>query len=518
MANPRKSTSPMLIQLKRPAAPGRSALQRSWAELCALQVSRKSKIPLFHQVYRHLRSAIASRTLRRGTKLPPTRELAQQLGISRSVAVSAYEQLLAEGYVSGKVGAGTYVSPDLPEPIEWQRRLSRQQRASRVGVDEQPGVGDFIDVTRQGDERPFNLGRTLVDARTIDLWRRLAARTFRVIDRAHLGYSDPRGLPGLRRSICDYLQAARAVRCDPEQIVVTAGTQQAIDILVRLLPAREAWIEDPGYPLTQQVLVAAGVKVCPVPVDPHGINVAAGLKKSPRACAAFVTPSHQFPTGVVLSMARRLDLLAWAREVGAWIVEDDYASEFRYAGRPLASLQGLDEHERVVYIGTLNKALFPGLRLGYAVVPRTLLRRFTATRYLMDRQPSSVCQAMVQRFMEEGHFASHIRRMRLLYRAQRDELVASLRRYLPVELDVDPPDQGMHLVAYLHRGLSDVSIDRRSSEYGVVVRAMSPLYVKAAARSALMLGFSGYSKRTIGPAVARLLRACQDERASRRSA
>jgi GntR family transcriptional regulator / MocR family aminotransferase len=515
MANLRKSTSPICAQQERPSAPRRSAPRNSWAELCALQVTRASKIPLFDQIYRHLRSAIASRALRPGTKLPPTRELAQQLGVSRSVAVSAYEQLLAEGYVSGRVGSGTYVSSDLPDPIEGVRRRAWQER----GVGEPRGIGDFIDVTKQGDQRPFNLGRTLVDVRTIDLWRRLAARAFRAFDRAHLGYSDPRGLPGLRRSICDYLQSARAVRCDPDQIVVTAGTQQALDILVRLLPTRgQVWIEDPGYPLTRQVLLAAGARVCPVPVDSRGIDVAAGIKRAPRACAAFVTSSHQFPTGVVLSMARRLELLAWAREAGAWIVEDDYASEFRYGGRPLASLQGLDEHERVVYIGTLNKALFPGLRLGYAVVPRTLLRGFTVTRYLIDRQPSSVCQAIVQGFMEDGHFASHIRRMRLLYRAQRDELVSSLRHHLQAELKVDPPDQGMHLVAYTQPGLSDVLIERDAARHGVVVRAMSQLYVKAPPRSALMLGFSGYPMRTIGPAVARLVRACEDRRGSRRTA
>ena len=274
-------------------------------------------------------------------------------------------------------------------------------------------------------------------------------------------------------------------------------------------PDKEVWIEDPGYSLTRLALVAAGAKVCPIPVDQHGVNVTEGIRRAPKARAVFITPSHQFPKGVALSMARRLELLAWARESGAWIVEDDYASEFRYGGRPLASLQGLDEAERVIYIGTLNKALFPGLRLGYAVVPPSLVQAFVTARYLMDRQPSSLCQAVVTAFMEEGHFAAHIRRMREMYRSQRDALVAALRRRLGDHLSVDPPDQGMHLVAYTRSGLSDVTVGRRGREHGVIVGAMSRLYVEAPAQSALMLGFSGYPRQIIAPAIARLAQALE---------
>jgi GntR family transcriptional regulator/MocR family aminotransferase len=221
----------------------------------------------------------------------------------------------------------------------------------------------------------------------------------------------------------------------------------------------------------------------------------------------FVTPSHQFPTGVVLSMTRRLELLNWAREAKAWIVEDDYASEFRYGGRALASLQGLDDRERVIYVGTLNKALFPGLRLGYAVVPPALLKAFITARYLIDRQPSSLAQAVVADFIEEGHFAAHLRRMRLQYKDQRDVLVAALRHRLVDEMTVDPPDQGMHLVAYLRRGLSDVAIERAARDHGVIVGAMSRLYTAAPPRSALVMGFSGYPRPLIPPAVARLAKA-----------
>jgi len=481
--------------------------RQGWAELFAFEVTRANDTPLFRQLYLQLRSAILSRRLRPGTKLPSTRELAAQLGVSRSAAVAAYEQLLAEGYTSGRHGSGTYISPDLPEPIE-ANVARRRKHAAAIASSAAPlqTFGDFVDVTAQDDQRPFNLGRTLVDTRTAELWRRLSARTFRVLDPSHFGYSDPRGTIELRKTICDYLQAARAVRCDPEQIVVTAGTQQALDIIIRVLAGsdKEVWVEDPCYPLTQQALRAAGATIRAIPVDGQGIDVGAGIRSAPNARAVFVTPSHQFPTGVVLSMARRLELLAWAREKRAWIVEDDYASEFRYGGRPLASLQGLDDGERVIYIGTLNKALFPGLRLGYAVVPHALLRPFVAARYLMDRQPSTLSQAVVAAFLEDGHFAAHIRRMRLLYRDQRDVLVAALKSRLGAELTVNAPDQGMHLVAFTRKGLSDVVIERTARQHGVVVRAMSRLYVAATPRSALVLGFSGHPRQTIVPAVERL--------------
>ena len=464
---------------------------------------------MFRQIYQQLRSAILSGALRPATRLPSTRELAAQLSVSRSAVVAAFEQLLAEGYAFGKKGAGTYIAPDLPEPFATLYGRKKPTTLAGKTAASFQGLGGFIDVTAQSDERPFNLGRTLLDARTVELWRKLSARTLRSFGRYHLGYGDPHGMLELRKCVCDYLQAARGVRCEPEQVVITAGTQQAIDIIARILqgPDKQVWIEDPGYSLTRLALVAAGVTVCAIPVDQNGINVSEGIRRAAKARAVFITSSHQFPKGVPLSMARRLELLAWARESGAWIVEDDYASEFRYGGRPLASLQGLDEAGRVIYVGTLNKALFPGLRLGYAVVPRSLLRPFVTARYLMDRQPSSLCQAVAAAFMEEGHFASHIRRMRELYRQQRDALVAALRRRLGEHLTVDPPDQGMHLVAYMRRGKSDLAIERAGREHGVIARAMSRLYVEAPAQPALLLGFSGYPHQIIAPAVARLARA-----------
>src|SRR5262245_37612205 len=384
---------------------------RGWAELYDWRLDRGSATPVCLQIYGQVRAAVLARTLGPGTRLPSSRALAAQLGAARASVVAAYEQLLAEGYVFGRTGSGTYVATDLPEAVvgaaRRRNRLTCPRRWSAPASAR--AFAEFAPSTAQTDERPFNTGRTLVDARTIEVWRKLTHRAVRTLGAQHLGYTDPRGLTELRRSIAEYLQAARGVRADPEQIVVTAGTQQAIDIAIRVLlaPGERVWVEDPGYFLTRRQLMLADAVLQPIPVDAEGLRVDVGIATAPRARAAFVTPSHQFPTGVVLSMARRLALIAWARKAGAFIVEDDYASEFRYSGRPLAALQGLDEDERVIYVGTLNKALFPGLRSGYAVVPQALLQACVAALYLIDRRPPSLHQAVVAEFMREGYFAAY---------------------------------------------------------------------------------------------------------------
>jgi GntR family transcriptional regulator/MocR family aminotransferase len=481
-------------------------MSRTSVELLSVPIDRRAATPLFRQVYAGLTAAILDRRLRPGAKLPASRALAERLGLSRTAIVAAYEQLLADGYTTGRIGSGTYVATDLPDKPAGRAHAIKPAHGTSRGV---PRLFGNVDVTMQNDDRPFNLGRTLIDARTADQWRRLSARALRTMPRSHLGYGDPRGSEELRRATAVYLHDARAVRCDPGQIIITGGTQHAIDLIIRtLLPmGSEVWVEDPGYPLTREALSAAGMKLHSIPVDAHGLDVIAGRAAASRARAAFVTPSHQFPTGVVLTMARRLKLIAWARAAGAWIVEDDYASEFRYGGRPLTSLQGLDSAERTIYVGTLNKALFPGLRAGYLIVPEPLLQRFVSVRYLMDRQPPSLQQDVVAAFIREGHLTSHIRRMRERYREQRDLLVDGLKRHAGEFLEVEPPDQGMHLVAYLRRGLSDCMVEQAALDEGVVVRALSRLYAHARPRQGLLLGFSGYPAASIGPAVQRLAKA-----------
>ncbi|HML14673.1 MAG TPA: PLP-dependent aminotransferase family protein [Xanthobacteraceae bacterium] len=474
-----------------------------WADLHGWRLDRGGGGPVVRQIYGQVRSAVLSGALRAGTKLPSSRAMAARLGVARASVVAAYEQLLAEGYAEGRHGSGTFVSADLTGLAVRRTGRPVKPRATPAPARAFP---EFERAAAQIDARPFNTGRTLVDARTMETWRKLTQRAIRSFGANDLGYTDPAGLIELRRNLADYLRAARGVRCEPEQIIVTAGTQQALDIAIRVLlsPGDDVWVEDPGYPLTHAQLLLANARVRPIPVDAQGLVVAAGRRAAPKARAAFVTPSHQFPTGVALSMARRLELLAWARASGAFIVEDDYTSEFRYSGPPLASLQGLDADERVIYVGTLNKALFPGLRIGYAVVPQALLPAFVSARYLMDRQPPTLHQAVVAAFMQQGHFAAHIRRMRQIYREQRDALADTLTRRAAGRLNVDVPDQGMHLVAYLADGTPDCAIEAAALRAGIVVRAISRFYRAATARPGLMLGFSGFPRQLIVPAAARL--------------
>ena len=477
---------------------------RGWADLYAWQLDRTSRAPLTRQIYSLVRSAVMSGALRPGTRVPSSRTMASTLGVARASVVLAYEHLLAEGYVESRHGSGTFIAGDLTGLAARRRGASR---ATKRAVPTR--VQNFSDFERSAvhcDARPFNTGRTLIDAHTGEIWRSLTHRAVRRLGANDFGYTDPAGLAELRANICDYLRAARAVHCDPDQIVITAGTQQAIDIAIRVLlaPGDEVWVEDPGYPLTHAQLLLAKVRPRSIPVDAQGLVVDAGLRKAPRARAAFITPSHQFPTGVALSMPRRLELLGWARQSGAFIVEDDYTSEFRYSGPPLDSLQGLDDTEQVIYVGTLNKALFPGLRIGYAVVPRALLQAFVGARYLIDRQPATLQQAVVCEFMQEGHFAAHIRRMRQLYREQRDTLAETLMQQAGDRLDVAVPDQGMHLVAYLSDGSSDIAIEAAAQRAGIVVRAISRFYRAARPQPGLMLGFSGFPRQLIVPSAARL--------------
>ena len=491
---------------------------QGWADLHDWRLDRGDDAPLARQLYMQVRSAVLSGALRPGARLPSSRAMAARLGVARASVVAAYEQLLAEGCIEGRHGSGTFVSADLTGLVRPARPRAPRAPQRKPAPAPAPAFADFERPAAETEARPFNTGRTLLDARTVETWRRLTHRAVRSLGANDLGYTDPGGLGELRRGICDYLQAARDVRCEPRQVVVTGGTQHAIDIALRALlaPGDEVWVEDPGYPLTQALLALARARPRPIPVDAQGIVVEAGRRLAPKARAAIVTPSHQFPTAVPLSLARRLELLAWARDSGAWIIEDDYTSEFRYAGPPLASLQGLDEDERVIYVGTFNKALFPGLRLGYAVVPERLLPGFLDARYLMDRQPPTLTQAVLADFLREGHFAAHIRRMRQTYREQRDALAATLTRRGGGRLAVTVPDQGMHLLVHLSGGVSDTAVEAAAREAGIVVRAVSRFYRAAPPRAGLMLGFSGFPRPLIVPAAARLAALVAEPRFRRR--
>lgn len=476
----------------------------SWAEIYPWRPPESGE-PVIRQLYDQVRSAIVAGALKPGGRLPSSRDFAARLGVARASVVAAYDLLLAEGYAVGKVGSGTYVSGDLsgvtelkPAPVARARPPNIPERAR--------DLDELVFPAPRVDPRLFSTGRTLLDARAFDAWSRSTRRALRTLGPHHFGYSDPSGDLELRAAIADYLRAARGVICEPEQVIVTSGAQHAVDIAVRVLlrSGDPVWMEEPGYPATRHALAAAGAEIHHVAVDAAGLLVGQGIAAAPEARAVFVTPSHQYPLGMTLSMGRRMELLAWAREAGAWIVEDDYSSEFRYAGPPLNSLQGLDGGDRVIYVGTLNKALFPGLRMGYAVVPPPLVGAFAAARQLMDRQPSTLTQAILLDFMADGAFAAHIRRRRIAYKEQRDALVSELNARLGHLLEVEAPDGGMHLIAYLKDGRPDLEVEAAADVAGVTVRGISRLYRRLEPRQGLMLGFTGFPARMMAGGVAKL--------------
>ena len=380
---------------------------------------------MYRQLYDKLRRAILDGRLRAGAKLPSTRGLAQELAIARNTVMGAYEQLLAEGYLEGKTGSGTYVARTLPEAV-----LNISPVRPTASVTRNPGRlsrrGQTLATNRLGiryiePPRPFRPGTPAIDHFPFDLWSRLLAKYWRREPAGLLPYTDPAGYEPLRAAIAEYISAARAVRCDPEQIIVVSGAQQALDLATRLLldPGDEVWMEDPGYNGARAAFLGAGVKPVAVPIDNDGLDVTMGEKLSPHARLAYVTPSHQYPTGVVMTLSRRLGLLRWAERKRRWILEDDYDSEFRYASRPVPSLQGLDKSGTVIYCGTFSKVLFPSLRLGYIVVPASLVDAFRGAKAVVDRHCPTVEQAVLAEFIAEGHLARHIRRMRMLYLSAR---------------------------------------------------------------------------------------------------
>jgi len=321
-----------------------------------------------------------------------------------------------------------------------------------------------------------------------------------------MAYGDAKGYVPLREAIAEYLGAVRAVRCEASQVLVTTGSQQGLQLSAQvLLDANErVWVEEPGYPGARQALTMAGAQLVPVPVDHEGLDVAEGIRRARNARAVYVTPSHQYPLGVTMTATRRMLLLHWAMRSGAWIIEDDYDSEYRLGGRPIASLQGLDTDARVIYVGTFSKVMFPALRLGYMVVPKDLVNEFSIAREAIDQFSSSLYQAAMTDFIREGHFARHIRRMRMLYIERRTALVQAIHKRLGDDFEVIGAEAGMHLVALLPPGVSDVAISRRAAKMRISTMPLSSCYANPPLRGGLILGYGGADARQIHDGIRRL--------------
>ncbi len=477
-----------------------------------LNLQDGSPEPVYRQLYNELRAAILKGQLAPGARLPSTRELAIELELSRTTVLNAFDQLIAEGYIEGHVGAGTYVCCTLPEDL-----LNIQFKAIRVTTYSRvkrllSNRGSMLASTavsalaRVGAPRVFRGGIPALDRFPVDIWGRLGARRWRGGSYDLLQYGDPAGYRPLREAVADYLGASRAVRCDADQVIIVAGSQQALEITAQVLldPGEPAWIEEPGYLGARGALLGAGARLVPVPVDDDGLDVAAGIKLCAAARVAYVSPSHQFPLGMTMSLTRRLALLEWANRSGSWILEDDYDSEYRYAGRPIASLQGLDSEGRVIYIGTFSKVLFPSLRLGYIIAPSDLVDPFIKTRAIFDRHSPTIEQAVLADFITEGHFARHIRLMRTLYAERQGVLIQEIKSRLAGLLEVYPHNAGMHLVGWLPKSVSDISAGRRAGEHGVEVVPLSTFCLEAQRRGALILGYAAHDPKEIRKGVRRL--------------
>jgi GntR family transcriptional regulator/MocR family aminotransferase len=457
-----------------------------------LPIDRASRTPIHRQIYEWLRHAILDGLLRPGQRVPSTRGLALDLEVSRLPVLTAYDQLLHEGYLVGRTGSGTFVSAVVPDdllrstpaaPVPAARRTPRALPRTR----DEGGLG------------PFRMSLPALDAFPHTVWSRLVSRHAHALKAADMAYGDPAGLVSLRVAIAEHLRTARAVRCEAEQVLIVSGSQAALRVAAAVLlgPGHRVAMEDPGYPGARAALVAGGAELVQVPVDAEGLDVASLRKRGTHIRAAYVTPSHQYPLGASMSAARRFALLDWAHRRQGWILEDDYDSEYRYVSRPLGALQGMDAHERVVYIGTFSKVLFPAVRMGYLVVPPLLWDRFVDAREAFDLFSPTLYQAALAEFLREGHFARHLRRMRGIYRERRDALLTGLARHCGDRLTVVNAEAGLHIAALLNVDLSDEEVVRRMGARGLTATALSACYAGPARRSGLLLGFGGSTPRRL---------------------
>ena len=489
-----------------------------------VRLDAKAGIGLQQQIYAGMRRAILDGVARPGARLPSSRELARDLGVSRTTSLIALEQLRAEGYVTAERGSGTFVARELPDDLP-ARHVVRPAAAPKHPPLSKRGHALAATPSSAwripGPPRAFRIGTPAVDLLPVRLWSQLVNRRTRSVTLAELDYGSPAGLRALREAIAEHVRAARGAQCDASQVFVVAGAQQGLDLLARVLldPGDRMWMEDPGYPAARYAFLAAGARLVSVPVDEEGLDVAAGARRAGDARLVFVSPSHQFPSGVPLSLARRLALLRWAAGAGAWIVEDDYDSEFRYGARPLPCLQGLDADGRVIYVGSFSKTLFPALRLGFLIVPPDLPARLIGARRAADLHPPIVTQAALADFMAGGHFASHLRRMRAAYAERLEALEHAARRHGRGALRLRPVRTGLHAVADLE-GVDAEAVGREAMARGVEVTPLCSYYAGGRrGTDALVMGFAAARPESLAEGVVRLVAAIEAvARPPRRSA
>jgi GntR family transcriptional regulator/MocR family aminotransferase len=454
--------------------------------------------PLFRQVYRGIRHAILTEAMSAGDRLPSTRDLAEQLGISRTVVLLAYEQLAAEGFIAGRGGSGTYVADGLAGNAGRGKRRLARLRLSRFGS-AVAGSTATVNTPLQRAVAPrynFIYGRSDLETFPFALWRRMLLRQARKGSTRQFDYGSALGNAELRAAICAHLRRSRAVVCDPSEVIVVNGSQQALDLVMRVLvePGDAVAIEDPHYDGIREALRGAGARLRPVPVDQEGLNPA---KLPEDARMVFVTPSHQFPTGAILPLERRLALLKWARRRNAVIVEDDYDGEFHYAGRPLESLQGLDREGRIIYIGTFSRTVFPALRIGYLIAPASLVPVFTAAKWLSDLHSATLEQQTLAEFITGGMYERHLRRLRRKNNSRRAALLEAVGKYLGDRVKMTGEVAGAQVMLWPRKRVSEEAVVAAAAERGVGIYGIAHCYLKRPSRPGFLLGYARLTEREI---------------------
>jgi len=481
---------------------GRSARQIS---LPFIRIDRRGVRPVYEQLYEGMREAILNGRLQPNDRLPATRLIAEELGVSRNIVVIAFEQLLMEGYIRSKAGAGSFVEAiDGPPPAP---------RAGRRPISGRPVEGEFVRrleevVLQRNIEKeetaPFQTSQPAFDAFPFAVWSKLAGKVYRYLDYQHLGYEDAAGHLPLREAIADHLRVNRGVQCDASRILIVNGTQQALFLAAQLLlqPGDKFWIDDPGYVNARSAFLLHGGVACPIPVTGEGTDIDYACQHYPNARLAYLTPSHQYPAGGTLPLAQRLKLLAWAREHRLWIIEDDYDSELRYRGKPIPSLQGLDTHGNVIYIGTFSKVLFPALRVAYMVLPDAVsFQSFRSLKALNDRQSALVDQLILTDFIKEGYFHRHLRKMRSIYNSRLQCLLEELEAHLSEYLSFTDPAAGMHLAVYFKRPVDEDRLLQTAADKGLILLSLREYTIGAYHRPGILLGYSSFPEGKIRQAV-----------------
>ena len=461
---------------------------------------------LANWLYSELRAAILDGRLKPNVKLPASRDFARRYTVSRGTVVSAFERLQDEGYLASHVGAGTWVSPKVrpdnsvrrasPELPLYVRRIVAEYRKPRP----------FVNWVMFPGTRPFSMRNPALADFPAELWGRIATRRFHAFRSWLREEDDGVGFRPLREAIAHYLGSSRGVNCSAEQVVIVSGTQQALDLLARLLlkPGDPVWIEDPGYFGASIAFERVRARIIPVPVDSEGLSVSRGIKACPNAKGVFLTPAHQYPLGMAMSLKRRIEALEWAAQTGSFIIEDDYDSEYQFEGLPAPALQGLDRNSNVIFIGTFTKLLFPLLRLAYIVLPPSLVDVFVSFRRGSDLRSSGFDQVVLCDFITEGHFGRHLRRMRSLYRQRREALLYFGRRYLSGLLDISDTKAGLYTAAFLENGMTSHEAESIAAANGIETRALDRFTLKRSDPKGLLLGFAAFDEKAIRAGITKL--------------